>query len=160
MLFFTNIKSNIIQISSSLFPPQIKSQSNKPVKLYVQIKYLKSNIPSNYLPTPTCAVISWLLKIGPCGKRCPSGPFMGPSASGSQALAAGCSCDSWLTSYDFWLTINDFWLTFNDFWLTPYDFWLTSKVFLLASNDFWLMSDSLLLTANGFWLTLHDLWRT
>ena len=46
--------------------------------------------------TVHCAVISWLMKIGACGKRCPCGPFImgsfATSASGSKALSAGCQC--------------------------------------------------------------------
>ena len=78
-------------------------------------------------------VISWLLKIGPCGKRCPSGPFMGPlatSASGTQALAAGCPCVRQLCFFPQLLMIPGWLLMISDqllmiyCWLSMISGWL------------------------------------
>ena len=127
--------------------------------------------------TVQCAAISWLLKISPCGKRCPSGPFSGPfvtSASGFQALAAECPCMPQLCflpqllmipvslfmicvcllMISGWLLITSGWLLIISGWLRKFSSWL------LTSCDFWLMSDCFWLTYNDFWLTSHDLWRT
>ena len=128
--------------------------------------------PKNGVHTVHCAVIPWRLKIGPSGKSCPFGPFMGPigflcfrfprswywmSMSTAALLFPSTSNDSWLTSNNFWLTSNNLLLTSNDFWMISYDFRLTSNDFWLTFIDFWLMPDSFLSTSNAFWMTSQDL---
>ena len=110
--------------------------------------------------TVHCAGISWLLKIGPCGKRCPSGPFMGPlatSASYSQALAAGCPClrqlcffpqlliiPGWLLMISDWLLMISGWLLMIYGWLQKFSSWL-----LMISGWCLMVSGWLLMVSGG-----------
>ena len=106
--------------------------------------------------TVHCAVISWLLKIGPCRKRCPSGPFITPWLPLLQVPKLWLLVVHVCGSFAFPSTSNDSCLTFYDFWLTSNDLLLTSKLrFILQCKS---NCHSIFLKKQGIYSLYAKLW--